>query len=88
MKCNPVQPINPTVQQQPKLLVLLVSNLENLHLLTKSNLEAIHKSVIIALKTSKNQNVKCHICQRERGRYNFICPNDDTKEFAMNIVRL
>lgn len=84
-----MEPLEPAVSQAqlpPKQIVRLVPDIENIHLFTRSHLDVLHKSVMVALKACKNPNVKFDFCLPERGRYKFICPNEDAKDFAMNIV--
>lgn len=81
-------PPNPdeTIQQPSKQLVRLVPDLENIHLFSKAHLEIIHSSVLKALKACKDPNVKFDFCKPDRGQYKFVCPNEEAKAFAMNIV--
>lgn len=73
-------------EEYPKQLVRLVPDLENVHLFSKAHLDILHKSIIEALKACKNPKVVYEFCNPDRGRYKFVCPNEEAKEFAMNII--
>lgn len=76
----------PEVTESAKQVVRLVPDLEDVHLFGKTHLEMIHKNVLKILKNEKNPAIKFDFCNHERGRYKFVCPNEDSKNFAMNIV--
>lgn len=89
MKKITMPPIDPeTPREAIKEVVRLVPDLEDVHLFSKTHLEIIHKSVVKVLKAEKNPKIKFDFCNPERGRYKMVCPNQESKEFALNIVSL
>lgn len=89
MKKVTMAPIEPDAPKAPpKQVVRLVPDLEDVHFFSKTHLELIHKNVVKVLKNEKNPNVKYDFCNQERGKYKFVCPNQDSKNFAMKIVPL
>ncbi len=72
----------------PKHMVRLVPDIENVHLFTPAHLEILNKSVLRAHKEYEDPNIKFDYCQPERGRFKFVCPNEDAKNFALKIVPL
>lgn len=67
-------------------VVRLVPDIEDVHLFSKAHGDIIHKSVLRQLKECTNHNVKFEFCRPDRGRYKFVCPNNDAKTWAMNVV--
>lgn len=79
----------PEAPAQPvKYLVRLVPDIEEVHLFSKAHLELVHKSVLKAHKEANNPIIKFDFCKPERGRYKFVCPNEERRDFANNIVPL
>ncbi|KAJ6642749.1 putative ATP-dependent RNA helicase Dbp73D [Pseudolycoriella hygida] len=81
-------PVTVNAKPPPPQVVRLIPDLEEVHLFSKPHLETLHKSVLKTLKECKNPNVKYEFCDRDRGRYKFVCPNEEAKSFALDIVPL
>lgn len=71
-----------------KFLVRLVPDIDDVHLFSKGHLDMMHTSVLKAHKEANDPNIKFDFCKPERGRYKFVCPNEETRQFANNIVPL
>lgn len=69
-----------------KYVVRLVPDIEDIHLFSKAHGSIIHNSVKMQLKKVNDPDVKFDFCDFERGRYKFVCPNQNAKEWAMNVV--
>lgn len=69
-----------------KYVVRLVPDLEGIHLFSEKHGPKLKNSVFKQLKLVKDPKIKFEYCDFYRGRFKFVCPNVETKEYAMNIV--
>lgn len=84
MMAPPEEPDN--VTRESKLLVRLVPNIEDVHLFSDKHGQILRRSVFKQLELVKDHKIKFDFCDYERGRFKFVCPNVESKDWAMNIV--
>lgn len=67
-------------------LVLLLPDTEEDSLFSRKHCEKLEPSVFKAIKAEINPQVKFEFCGADKGRFKFVCPNLEAKEWALSIV--